>query len=70
MAAAHINADAIIHYGPKCFSEPNGDIPSLSIHEKEELEIQSFKDLLTCKFKATDKISVVLNTPYIWHIGL
>lgn len=47
MAAAHINADAIIHFGPICFSKMTDKIPFLNIYEKHSLVLADLQVVLT-----------------------
>ncbi|KAJ8984110.1 hypothetical protein NQ317_017319 [Molorchus minor] len=60
IAAAHINADAIIHFGPICFSKTSANIPYLSIYDKHELEIG--------KLITKNQITILVDSPYIHRI--
>lgn len=68
IAAAHINADAIIHFGPVCFSQTLGTIPYLNIYDKHHLDVDKFKidiqDLIS-----TNEVSVVLDTVHLHQYG-
>ncbi|CAH1971071.1 unnamed protein product [Acanthoscelides obtectus] len=65
IAAAHINADAIIHFGPVCFSQTSATIPYLIIHEKHQLNIENLKHAIGDL--KTNRLIVLVDTPYI-HI--
>ncbi|KAF2880158.1 hypothetical protein ILUMI_26021 [Ignelater luminosus] len=69
IAAAHVNADAIIHYGPVCFSKPSGSIPSLRIYEKKSLDLNCVKEAYVNSFSDSDETFILLlDTPYILHL--
>ncbi|XP_017781332.1 PREDICTED: diphthamide biosynthesis protein 2 [Nicrophorus vespilloides] len=66
VAAAHIDADAVIHFGPMCFSQPTCSIPSLFIHEKHKLNIEEFLQIINTEFSSiTDCIIVVIDSPLL-----
>lgn len=68
IAAAHIKADAIIHFGPTCFSQTMTSLPYLNIFEKHTLDIDKFKtDVI--EINVSNNISVVLDTDYLYQIG-
>lgn len=69
VTAAHVNADAIIHYGPKCFSKPTEEIPCLKVNEKHEIDLVLLEKAITEHF-AEDEFIIVLNTPYITYKGI
>lgn len=69
IAAAHINADAIIHFGPVCFSKTSGSIPYLNVYEKYKLDINDFKKHLWSIFHNDTSIVILLDTPYIHCFG-
>ncbi|KAL3271078.1 hypothetical protein HHI36_021577 [Cryptolaemus montrouzieri] len=46
IAASHVNADAIIHYGSICFSQTAENLPYLNIYEKFEINLEEFKERL------------------------
>lgn len=68
IAAAHINADAIIHFGPVCFSQSIGTIPYLNIFDKHDLNIDKFhmdvQDLIACY-----EVVIVIDTIYLHKFG-
>nr|XP_022899702.1 2-(3-amino-3-carboxypropyl)histidine synthase subunit 2 [Onthophagus taurus] len=46
ITAQHINADAIIHFGPRCSSEWTETIPCLCIYEKDDLNPKELAELI------------------------
>lgn len=68
IAAAHINADAIIHFGPVCLSQSIGTIPYLNIFDKHDLNVDNFKidvqDLV-----ASFNVVIVIDTIYLHKFG-
>ncbi|CAG9770189.1 unnamed protein product [Ceutorhynchus assimilis] len=68
VAAAHINADAIIHFGPTCFSKTSANVPYLNVNEKLPLNALVFGAALKDHFECigTDFV-VVLDDGYIHH---
>ncbi|KAF5281896.1 hypothetical protein FQR65_LT14480 [Abscondita terminalis] len=67
VAAAHIEADAIIHFGPVCFSKPAETIPCLRIFEKHPLDLNKLYEVLKpVQLKHPDVI-VILDTPYVTY---
>lgn len=70
IAAAHVNADAIIHYGPICFSKPSGSIPCLRIYEKKSLDLNCVKEAYINTFpNSNETFIILLDSPYILHLG-
>ncbi|KAI4454753.1 diphthamide biosynthesis protein [Holotrichia oblita] len=66
ITARHVNADAIIHFGPRCLSSWTNLIPCLCIYDKNPIDADSFKNLFKKKFYDDDeKIDLILDTPYI-----
>lgn len=65
VAAAHINADAIIHYGPICFSKTSANIPSLNVYEKHNLNLDIFHKAVD---NFTEEAVLLVDTPYIHQI--
>lgn len=68
MAAAHIHADAIIHFGPVCFSATSGNIPYLLIYEKHSLDINNFK-LQVQELVTSYQVVIVLDTSHYHQFG-
>lgn len=66
IAAAHINADAVIHYGPTCFSKTTKNIPYLNIYEKHNLDVHDFKNKLLENFLTNTNLDIIVDTPYIY----
>ncbi|XP_060533166.1 2-(3-amino-3-carboxypropyl)histidine synthase subunit 2 [Cylas formicarius] len=64
IAAAHINADAIIHFGPTCFSKSSASISYLNIYEKFEIDVEELKFLYHEHF-SQNPVSVVVDSEYI-----
>lgn len=62
-----MNADAIIHFGPRCLSTWTNLIPCLCIYDKNPIDTDLFKNLFTKKFNDNEniKIDIILDTPYI-----
>ncbi|XP_028129062.1 2-(3-amino-3-carboxypropyl)histidine synthase subunit 2 [Diabrotica virgifera virgifera] len=50
IAAAHINADAIIHFGPVCFSKFAENVPFMYVYEKRPLDIAHLKKIVETNF--------------------
>lgn len=65
VAAAHINADAIIHFGPTCFSKTLTSIPYLNIHQKCPLNIDGFTKEVE-ELTRLYKVAILVDTAY-WH---
>ncbi|KAJ8950767.1 hypothetical protein NQ318_011260 [Aromia moschata] len=69
VAAAHINADAIIHFGDVCFSKTSANIPYLNIYEKYDINVDQLEATIHEKFQdSTDEITVLVDCPYIHHL--
>lgn len=68
VAAAHIDADAIIHYGPVCFSQLTDNVPYLLIHEKFDIDIELLRQKIL-ELKPTELI-VLLDSEYLYVKGL
>lgn len=64
VGAAHVNADAIVHYGPVCFGKLSGNIPSLMIYEKWELNCSDLKEKIRRNFNQ-DLGVVLLDAEYL-----
>lgn len=70
MAAAHINADAIIHFGPKCFSKTASQIPCLCIYEKKPIDLEKFATNFNKLRQNIDgQVEILLDTMYIHKKG-
>lgn len=69
IAAAHINADAIIHFGPVCFSTNLGNIPHLNIFEKHNLQIGKLKHDLH-ELINSNEVVIVADTDYFHKFGI
>lgn len=66
--ASHVNADAIIHFGPTCDSATTGNIPYLNIYEKCSLNSETFKEALTCINKENTCL-ILTDVPYAHAMG-
>lgn len=68
MAAAHVNADAIIHFGQTCFSKQAEKVPCLRIYEKSEVNTDKLIEVLCTKFASDEmkQVLIVLDGPYLW----
>ncbi|KAJ8967034.1 hypothetical protein NQ314_003151 [Rhamnusium bicolor] len=70
ISAEHINADAIIHFGPICFSYTTENIPYLNIYEKGDLNVERLRPSFKEKFKHhLNEITVLVDSPYIHRLG-
>ncbi|XP_065173505.1 2-(3-amino-3-carboxypropyl)histidine synthase subunit 2 [Atheta coriaria] len=68
VAAAHINADGIVHFGSTCFSKPVEVIPTLLVHEKSKFDLDKLFNAFADQFHADTcgDVSVILDTPFIY----
>ncbi|XP_066255722.1 2-(3-amino-3-carboxypropyl)histidine synthase subunit 2 [Euwallacea similis] len=62
VAAAHINADAIIHFGPICFSKSSENLPYLNVYEKKTISVTELDKVLA---KEENEMLVLLDDEYI-----
>ncbi|KAB0791422.1 hypothetical protein PPYR_03222 [Photinus pyralis] len=67
ITAAHANADAIIHYGPVCFSQAANEIPFLNIYEKRDLNLPALTQTVRPLTEADPDFSIVVDTEYLTH---
>ncbi|GLV36925.1 Diphthamide biosynthesis 2 [Carabus blaptoides fortunei] len=68
-AAKHVTADAIIHFGPTCFSKAENTIPTLKIYEKFDINVTEFCDKVKQKFLDNYKdVTIVVNTGYLYKL--
>ncbi|KAJ3664629.1 hypothetical protein Zmor_000182 [Zophobas morio] len=66
VAANHVNADAIIHFGPVCFSKTSATIPYLNIYEKKWPDLDELHQTLTETHKNWDpNLVILLDTDFI-----
>ncbi|GLG97242.1 2-(3-amino-3-carboxypropyl)histidine synthase subunit 2 [Gryllus bimaculatus] len=63
VAAQHVNADSIIHFGHACLS-PSERIPVLYIFNKEHIDIEQFKMCMHDTFACEDKILLLYDVSY------
>ncbi|KAF7271016.1 hypothetical protein GWI33_016049 [Rhynchophorus ferrugineus] len=68
VAAAHINADAIIHYGVVCFSKPLNDIPYLYVYEKHNINLEELNTALSEFSIDKELVVLLLDTEFIYKI--
>lgn len=68
IAAAHVNADAIIHFGPVCSSVAVGSIPHLNIYEKSELDITKLATEIQSLIE--DEIVMLVDTHHFHQYGM
>jgi diphthamide biosynthesis protein 2 len=70
VAAQHVNADGIIHFGHACLTPTNGSLPKLYVFEKLPVDcdhfVSCFTRVLTCK---TAKILLLYDVCYQHAIG-
>ena len=68
IAAEHIDADAIVHYGRACLS-PTSRLPVIHVYTQRDLDhdkvIQSFKSLFPDR---STKVIVTADVPYAHHV--
>lgn len=71
VAAAHVGADAIIHFGPTCFSKTSGDVHYLNIYEKHCLQVQHLEDQISGIVDGVEDtdLVIVLDDAYIHYFG-
>jgi diphthamide biosynthesis protein 2 len=66
VAAAHVTADAIIHFGPVCFSKTCATIPYLNIYEKSPLDLDRLHRCFTETFQnGGDNAVILLDTAFV-----
>ena len=63
VAAEHIGADAIIHFGPACLT-PTLRLPTLYIFTVQHLKIKVFQKALESQFSVDDHLAIVYDLPY------
>ncbi|XP_023029970.1 diphthamide biosynthesis 2 [Leptinotarsa decemlineata] len=70
IAAAHISADAIIHYGPVCFSKTSANIPFFYIFEKGNLDVGELKNNFHNEFEniSGHDFVILVDTPYLHRL--
>lgn len=64
VGAAHVDADAIVHYGPVCFGKFAEKVPALMIFEKWHFDLGIFREKLCERFR-DKKLVVVLDAEYV-----
>ncbi|KAL1502131.1 hypothetical protein ABEB36_007323 [Hypothenemus hampei] len=69
VAAAHINADAIIHFGSICFSKTSANIPYLNIYEKHYMELKNLETAIheTFNEKEIQELTLLIDDDYIHY---
>ncbi|XP_050305698.1 2-(3-amino-3-carboxypropyl)histidine synthase subunit 2 [Anthonomus grandis grandis] len=66
VAAAHINADSIIHYGPTCLSKSSDNIPHMNVYEKLHLNTAELKSALSKIYEdIIGDVCLVLDDGYV-----
>lgn len=72
VAAAHINADAIIHFGPTCFSKTSANIPYLNVYERYPINVEDLEKALShkCEHTNEENLVVILDDGYIHCYGM
>jgi diphthamide biosynthesis protein 2 len=68
IAAAHINADLIVHYGISCLSKPSR-ISTWFVFEKKDLDIRDCIEKLGSVFRENQVIRVLHDVPYDHRIN-
>ncbi|KAK9874379.1 hypothetical protein WA026_002726 [Henosepilachna vigintioctopunctata] len=70
IAAAHVKADAIIHYGSICFSQTTKNLPYLNIYEKSEIDVMELENILLPFLSNREEVCFLLvDTPYLYKIN-
>lgn len=69
IAAAHVQGDAIVHFGPRCGSIALGSIPHLDIYDYHKLDSDALKEAVTSMFDNSMNISIILDNSYINLVG-
>jgi diphthamide biosynthesis protein 2 len=68
IAAEHVNADAVVHYGRSCLS-PTARLPVLHIFTKMELEYDAVVNCFRNHFPELDtKVILTADVPYALHV--
>ncbi|XP_044764321.1 2-(3-amino-3-carboxypropyl)histidine synthase subunit 2 [Coccinella septempunctata] len=67
IAAGHIEADALIHFGSICFSQSAKKLPYLNIYEKHDIDIKHLVKSIETFLAGKDKTEIYLlvDTPFI-----
>lgn len=63
VAAAHIDADAIIHFGPVCFSQASENVPYLLIFEKCDIDLMLLKQKI--EEAQLKRLMILLDSEYV-----
>lgn len=62
VAAQHVNAECILHYGDACMSDSEGRIPVRYVFARTEFDQQDFRDqIFKFDFSAIDQIDLVID---------
>ncbi|XP_045466487.1 2-(3-amino-3-carboxypropyl)histidine synthase subunit 2 [Harmonia axyridis] len=71
IAAGHINADAIIHFGAICFSQSANKLPHLNIYEKYYIDVEHLgKTIESFLIEANNnEVFLLIDTPFIHEIA-
>lgn len=71
IAAGHIEADAIIHFGAVCFSQNTKKLPFLNIYEKHDIKVEHLIGAveLFLNSKPMTEVYLLVDTPFIHKIG-
>lgn len=65
VAAAHINADCIIHFGQTCFSKTSNDIPFLYVYEKYPININKLELIVSNFYKNEGSVDILVDIEYL-----
>lgn len=58
VAAMHVQANALVHYGHACFSKTN--LPVYTVLPKQDLDIDITVELLKSNFNSNDNVKLCL----------
>lgn len=70
VGGAHVQADAIVHYGPVCLSKLTDTVPALMIYEKFDFDVGRFKTKLREEKFCYRDLVILLDAEYLYVKGL
>ncbi|XP_018329150.1 2-(3-amino-3-carboxypropyl)histidine synthase subunit 2-like [Agrilus planipennis] len=69
LTAAHVDGDAIIHFGPICFSKESGKVPCLKVFEKGKLNVDGFVNAFgSFDNQNNEEVIILMDTPYLNYL--
>lgn len=70
VAAQHVNADGIIHFGHACLTPTDDRLHKLYVFEKLPIDCQHFVSCIRCMFECrTAKILLLYDVCYQYAVG-